>query len=449
MSLSSLLYIGCLIVFVAIYWLIPEKFRTVWILLASVAFCVYSMPKQMLALVLYVLAIYVIGLFAKEGGKLWVAVTVGISVVFLFIYKFEPISLVAPIGISYVTFQCIAYIVDIYRGKMPAEKDVISFFTYNLFFAKLTAGPIERPAEFMAQLRSPKVLSWKRCSRGVLLILMGFVKKIAVADVLGAGVNAVYGAAATSTGWETILASFMYAVQILFDFSGYTDIARGSAMLMGFELTENFDSPYMAVSFRDFWRRWHISLSTWLRDYVYIPLGGSRVVEWRRCFNIVVTFVVSGLWHGIGWTFLVWGLLHGLLQAGGILIENSGKKVRAALRINDKVYAWFMRVRTFLLVTFAWVFFRAASLGDAINILWAPFRGMGSLGAAFGTLGLSAGTIILVIAGIVSTTLISRLLKNPVGRDTVIFICILTVIVVALVFTTTFGTASPFIYFDF
>ena len=331
MILSSVTYLIFVAVCLILHDLLPRRFRNLWLLLVSVGFFLYAMPAQMPILMLFCLAVFgighILGKAPEQIKKIWLILGVGVCVGFLVFYKYLGFlagllglpaengifSLVVPIGISYVTFQCISYLVEVYKGRLAPEENPVDFLIYCLFFAKLTAGPIEAPGAFLAQLKQERACTPGDARKGIFRILMGFVKKIAVADFAAVGVNAVF-AAGEYTGWSVILAGVLYAVQIFFDFSGYTDIARGSAALFGIELTENFNSPYSATSVRDFWRRWHISLSTWLRNYIYIPLGGSRVGTARRYLNILITFLVSGIWHGASWTFVFWGLLHGLYQ---------------------------------------------------------------------------------------------------------------------------------------
>ena len=269
---------------------------------------------------------------------------------------------VLPVGISFYTFQSMSYTIDFYRGAIAREPSFVRFAAVVTFFPQLVAGPIERAKNLLPQFAKRQRVTLADVSDGASLFLLGLFKKVALANYLGPYVDRVYGDAATQGGAALALATFAFAWQIYFDFSGYTDMARGVARCMGFRLMLNFRNPYLAVSLADFWSRWHISLSTWFRDYVYIPLGGSRVGSLRLWRNLLITFVISGLWHGAAWTFLIWGALHGLG-----LIANRALEQVAWWR--ERCPRLAKRLVVFAFVCFAWVFFRAESLGQAVEIL--------------------------------------------------------------------------------
>ena len=269
---------------------------------------------------------------------------------------------VLPVGISFYTFQSMSYTIDFYRGAIAREPSFVRFAAFVTFFPQLVAGPIERAKNLLPQFAKRQRVTLADVSDGASLFLLGLFKKVALANYLGPYVDRVYGDAATQGGAALALATFAFAWQIYFDFSGYTDMARGVARCMGFRLMLNFRNPYLAVSLADFWSRWHISLSTWFRDYVYIPLGGSRVGSLRLWRNLLITFVISGLWHGAAWTFLIWGALHGLG-----LIANRALEQVAWWR--ERCPRLAKRLVVFAFVCFAWVFFRAESLGQAVEIL--------------------------------------------------------------------------------
>jgi D-alanyl-lipoteichoic acid acyltransferase DltB (MBOAT superfamily) len=269
---------------------------------------------------------------------------------------------VLPVGISFYTFQSMSYTIDFYRGAIAREPSFVRFAAFVTFFPQLVAGPIERAKNLLPQFAKRQRVTLADVSDGASLFLLGLFKKVALANYLGPYVDRVYGDAATQGGAALALATFAFAWQIYFDFSGYTDMARGVARCMGFRLMLNFRNPYLAVSLADFWSRWHISLSTWFRDYVYIPLGGSRVGSIRLWRNLLITFVISGLWHGAAWTFLIWGILHGLG-----LIANRALEQVAWWR--ERCPRLAKRLVVFAFVCFAWVFFRAESLGQAVEIL--------------------------------------------------------------------------------
>jgi alginate O-acetyltransferase complex protein AlgI len=284
-------------------------------------------------------------------------------------YHVPHLNVLLPIGISFHTFQTLSYIIDVYREKIPVERSFIKFALFVSFFPLLVAGPIERANRLLPQLERKNHFDVDRLSSGLKLMLWGFFKKVVIADRLAEYVNQIYPHAADYSGATLVLATYCFAFQIYCDFSGYTDIAIGSARVLGYDLMQNFNLPYLARSISEFWQRWHISLSTWFRDYVYFPLGGNRVSAMRWIFNIMVVFGLSGLWHGASWTFLVWGALHG----GYYLLERwVGPHVRGLCQrcaVPERVQALLQMLVTFHLVLFAWIFFRAGSLHDALFIV--------------------------------------------------------------------------------
>ncbi|MEO0797079.1 MAG: MBOAT family O-acyltransferase, partial [Verrucomicrobiota bacterium] len=269
-----------------------------------------------------------------------------------------------PMGISFYTFQTMSYTIDVYHGKCKAEKHPGYFALYVTFFPQLVAGPIERASHLLHQLRQSHCLKSTNLRYGFLRILWGLFKKTVIADNLAELVDYAYADPSNQSSFALALATFFFAVQIYCDFSGYTDIAIGSARLFGIKLMENFRLPYLSKTIHEFWGRWHISLSTWFRDYVYIPIGGNRVIRWRWYFNLIITFVASGLWHGASWNFLIWGLIHGLLLIGTYSIFN-----KQQMNQLSGWKAWITGSVTFVLVCAAWIFFRAETLPTAWAIL--------------------------------------------------------------------------------
>lgn len=282
---------------------------------------------------------------------------------------FPHLDVLLPIGISFHTFQTLSYTIDVYRGRIPVERSFTKFALYVTFFPLLVAGPIERASRLLPQFDRQNHFDVSRLSSGLKLILWGLFKKVVIADRLAEYVNQIYANPGDFSGPTLALATYCFAFQIYCDFSGYSDIAIGSARILGYDLMQNFNLPYMARSISDFWQRWHISLSTWFRDYVYIPLGGSRVSASRWGFNIVTVFAISGLWHGANWTFVVWGALHGVYYLLERFASKSAAAMAESLRIPNSVRAFFQVVITFHLVLLAWVFFRANSLTDAFTII--------------------------------------------------------------------------------
>ncbi len=287
---------------------------------------------------------------------------------------------ILPIGLSFHTFQSIAYILDVYHRRVKPEKNLGRFALFIAFFPQMVAGPIERASKMLPQLEGRKTFDYRAAVSGFILIAYGLAKKLVIADNLAPTVNDVYSNSHSFGSVSFILASYLFAIQIYCDFSGYTDIARGCARVLGFELSENFRAPYLARSVVDFWRRWHISLSTWFRDYVYLPMGGSKRSVLLTCINLLVVFLISGFWHGANWTFMVWGLLHGVY----VVVYRLTKRLREAvwtgfrLGAENPVRVALSVLITVHLVTIAWVFFRAGSLSDGLFIakgFFIPIRG--------------------------------------------------------------------------
>jgi alginate O-acetyltransferase complex protein AlgI len=373
---------------VTAYYLLGQAHRWKLLLAASYAFYAAWKPGYLLLIVASTLVDYWAGLRMDAASKkqkkvfLWASLAVNLGLLFTFKYfnffaetfnallgysgtaqALPALEVLLPVGISFYTFQTLSYTIDIYRGERRAESHLGLFALYVAFFPQLVAGPIERSTRLLPQLHKEHRFSYTRSLAGLELILWGLFKKVVIADRLAVLVDAVYGNPGAHTGPMLICATVFFAFQIYCDFSGYSDIAIGSARLLGIDLMVNFRAPYFAASIGEFWQRWHISLSTWFRDYVYIPLGGSRTSKGRHLGNLLITFVVSGLWHGANWTFIVWGLLHGCWLVAEVL-----------LGINDKRPTQFWprlgrQLWVFFLANVAWVFFRAANIGDAILIL--------------------------------------------------------------------------------
>lgn len=363
--------------------MLKHKYRWSLLLVASCYFYMFFKPIYILILfgtivIDYFAAIYI----HKSTGKrrklflvLSIIANVGVLCVFKY-YNFfidnlnwtftqsgsditlPYLNILLPIGLSFHTFQAMSYTIEVYRGKFEPEKHFGIYALYVMFYPQLVAGPIERPQNVLPQFHQEKFFNYSNVTAGLKLMAWGMFKKVVIADRLAIFVNQVYDNYTDYTGISLWIAAIFFSFQIYFDFSGYSDIAIGSARTMGFTLMQNFDRPYSATSIREFWTRWHISLSTWFKDYLYIPLGGNKVKLNRWLFNILIVFIVSGFWHGASWTFIVWGLLHGLYQVGGILIS------KYSLLPKDG-YGAIRRLIVFLLVTIAWVFFRAENFDKA------------------------------------------------------------------------------------
>jgi D-alanyl-lipoteichoic acid acyltransferase DltB (MBOAT superfamily) len=285
-------------------------------------------------------------------------------------YGVSSFDLLLPVGISFYTFQTLSYTIDVYNGRTQAQKHLGIFAVYVSFFPQLVAGPIERSKNLLPQFYIEHKFSFNRIKYGLQQMLWGFFKKVVIADRLAIVVDAVYNNLDDYTGISLLVATLFFAFQIYCDFSGYSDIAIGSARIMGFELMDNFKRPYFSKSILEFWRRWHISLSTWFRDYLYIPLGGSRVVKWRWYYNLFITFIISGLWHGANWTFITWGGLHGIFLILAIILTKPERYIIKMLRLDNSIIHKIYKVTfTFSLVCFAWIFFRANNISDALYII--------------------------------------------------------------------------------
>ena len=281
------------------------------------------------------------------------------------------LSLILPVGISFFTFQAAGYLIDVYRGKYKAERNFVNLALFVSFFPQLLSGPIGRGDQLLPQYRQPSKPSFSDLRGGLLTLTWGYFLKLVIADRAAILVDSVYLDYAQLPGICFVFATLIYGAQIYCDFAGYSAMAIGSARMLGIRLPENFRTPYFAQSIQEFWRRWHISLSTWFRDYVYFPLGGSRRGQWKTFRNVLIVFLLSGLWHGASWSFVVWGLLHGLYQIAGKLTKPAREKALGVLGVHTETgsYRVFRMAVTFLLVDFAWIFFRAEGLGTAVDMI--------------------------------------------------------------------------------
>ena len=380
----------------ALYFALGQRWRWSMLLVASCYFYMVFRPVYILILAFTILVDYVAGLRieAAEGiaRKRWLVASIVANVAVLAVFKYwnflnnslteflglgqlaNPIpglDLLLPIGLSFHTFQSLSYTIEVYRGRQAAERNPGVFALYVMFYPQLVAGPIERPQNLLHQFDERHEFDYARIVSGLQLMAWGLLKKIVVADRLASLVNQVYDAPQSYTGLPLLIGTMAFAFQIYCDFSGYSDIAIGAAQVMGFRLMRNFDRPYFSRSIGEFWRRWHISLSTWFRDYLYIPLGGNRTGRPRWLVNLFITFLVSGLWHGARWTFVVWGALHGAYLIIALLTAERRAQIRRTLGVeaHPRVLAVWQTCATFALVLVAWIFFRASSLRDAWYVL--------------------------------------------------------------------------------
>lgn len=401
-SIEFLLFFSIVCV---IYFSIPYKIRWLFLLIASYYFYMNWKPTFAILIFVSTLTTYITSLYIEKARgnikkmKFYLTLSLIFNFGILFIFKYynfintsfftilentgmrwqvPNLDILLPVGISFYTFQAVGYTIDVYRGEIKAEKHFGIYALFVSFFPQLVAGPIERSKNLLNQLRSNFDFKYDNFIQGFIQMLWGFFIKVCIADRVALYVNAVYKYPEEHNGTTFVLATLLFAIQIYCDFSGYTNIAIGSAKIMGFDLMENFRRPYFSKSIGEFWGRWHISLSTWFRDYLYIPLGGNRVGFVKHIRNLFITFIISGIWHGANWTFVVWGLLHGFFLVFAILRD---KYIDIALENSyfKKIKNIFNILITFSLVAFAWVFFRADNISDAMLILNKIFTQHGSL----------------------------------------------------------------------
>ena len=408
MLFNTIQYILFLPFVTAVYFLLPHKVRHVWLLAASWYFYMQWNPKYILllagcTLVTYTGARILEGMEGAPGRRkavLFACLAVNLGILGFFKYynfgtglmnrflgavhlpQFPALSIILPVGISFFTLQALGYLIDVYRGDIPAEHDFIRYALFVSFFPQLVAGPIERSGNLMHQLSERHTLTYENVRRGLLLILYGLFLKMVIADRVSPIVDAVYNDPASWPGFGVAFATFLFAIQIYCDFYGYSVIAAGSARILGIRLMSNFEAPFLSASVRELWSRWHISLSTWFRDYLYFPLGGGRAGLGKKIRNLLIVFGVSGLWHGASLGFVFWGLLNGLFQSVEAVAQETAKKGVAK--------GFPARIRTFLLFLFSLIFFRAGGMQPAfrtIRYLFSAFNPEILTGGSFFTLG--------------------------------------------------------------
>ncbi len=375
-----------------LYWICPSKYRYLFLLAASFYFYMYMDPKYIFFLLGTVTVSYLLALALDSARdvfrkKLYLFIGILALIGVLALLKYSgfiieiaglpspAIQFMLPVGISFYTFQTLGYLIDIYRGKYPAERHFGYYCLFVSFFPQILSGPIGRGDVLLPQLKKERTFDIYQASYGMKLMAVGYFKKLVVAGLLAPTVDKIYDNPESYVGLVYIIATFMFALQIYCDFSGYTDIAIGCAKLFGMELSENFKTPYFSRSIKEFWSRWHISLSTWFRDYLYIPLGGNRVGKIRHCFNLMLTFLVSGLWHGAGINYILWGGIHGFYQ---IIETISGKNKKGREEKRNPLLNLFSVFLTFMAVCLAWVFFRADSVSHAWRIISLSFHEIGN-----------------------------------------------------------------------
>lgn len=383
------------------YYVIPQRARWVWLLVASYFFYMSWNPEYALLIGISTVTTWAGGILIRacakspgvkggRAGKLWLAGCIICNLGILFFFKYynftvasigkitgrfgvvpPAFDVILPVGISFYTFQALGYLIDVYRGDVEPERNPFRYALFISFFPQLVAGPIERSGNLLRQMHERHAFDPQRVKDGLLLMGWGFFQKMVIADRIAILVTDVYDHYPNYTGLQIAVATVLFAFQIYCDFAGYSDIAVGAARVMGFDLMKNFRSPYYAETVGQFWRSWHISLTTWFRDYIYIPLGGNRCGRLRKYRNLLATFAISGLWHGARWNYVAWGLMNGIYQVAGDITKSwrMGFQKRLGIRTECWSYRLFRKLVTFALVDFAWLFFRAEGFQVALGML--------------------------------------------------------------------------------
>ena len=468
--------IACLINFI-----LNDKLRIYWLLICSYYFYMCWNPKYALLMLASTVITYLSGILISKSDninkkKFYVALSFFINLGILFVFKYYgfiastinatfgrlfslkipgTLNVLLPVGISFYTFQALSYTLDVYRKDVKVEKNFFKYALFVSFFPQLVAGPIEKSKDLLKQFDKTHKFNWNNLHEGLLLILIGFFYKLVIADRAAIVVNYVYndlGKYNNGGGIYLIIATVLFAIQIYFDFNAYSTIAKGSAQVMGYKLSTNFLKPYFASSVKEFWRRWHVSLSSWFKEYLYFPLGGSRKGFFRTQINIMIVFLISGLWHGAAWSFVIWGGLHGIYQ----IVENVISKYANIKKNNNLIHNIIKVIITFCLVDFAWIFFRANTIVDAFFVI----RHLLDFGMVkdFGLLGISKFELLLL--GIfVLTVFIVDIISIKIDIKTTFYkknIFVRWYFYYALIFTIIiFGIYGPgfdaqeFIYFQF
>lgn len=379
-----------------LYFILPHRFRWGMLLAASCIFYMWFIPKYIIILAITIVIDYAAGILIENSSgkerKNWLVISIISTCLVLFLFKYfnffnenfsriahalnlhypiEALSIILPVGLSFHTFQSLSYVIEVYRGNQKAERHFGIYSLYVMFYPQLVAGPIERPQNLLHQFYEKHEFEVERVTDGLKLMAWGMFKKVVIADRLALFVNQVYDTHSAYNGVAYVIATIFFAFQIYCDFSGYSDMAIGAARVMGFKLMKNFNRPYLSKSISEFWKRWHISLSTWFKDYLYISLGGNRCSAIRWQFNLFFTFLVSGFWHGANWTYIIWGGLNGFYLVFSLWTQKARKRIIKSLNLNSNQIALkIIQVTiTFSLVCFSWIFFRSRSTSIAFEII--------------------------------------------------------------------------------
>lgn len=490
MLFNSLEFLIFFPIVVLAYFLIPKKVRYLWLLCASYYFYMCWNAEYALLIATSTVITWLSGIFiarakTQRGRKLTVAASFVLNLAILFYFKYfyftmdninmvrqmlglsalvPKFDVILPVGISFYTFQALSYTMDVYRKEVAPEKNFFRYALFVSFFPQLVAGPIERSTKLLSQVNEDHHFDYLRARGGLLIMLWGFFLKLVIADRAAILVNTVYNAPESYSGSLIILATLAFAAQIYCDFASYSIIAKGAAKVMGFELMDNFRQPYLSASIAEFWRRWHISLSSWFKDYLYIPLGGNRKGVVRKYFNLMVVFLVSGLWHGASWNFVIWGAIHGIYQIVGALTLSIRKFVCALLGIDRKTaqYKWFQRIITLALVSFGWIFFRSDSLSGSILMVKKIFTDLAPwtlYGGGIFSMGLDGANVVVLILALLVLFLVSlrenagvRVTEAVEGSHIIVrwttYFALLFAVLIFGIYGPGFE-ASQFIYFQF
>ncbi len=463
------------------YWLIPHKYRWIFILAANAWFYISYDVRYLAVILVTMAASYICGILMGNGDDIHkrkiimitgILTTLSLLLVFKYLNfalytiskilnKFSipmqetTLKLIMPVGISFYTFMAVGYIVDVYKGRTEPVRHFGKYAIFVSFFPNISSGPIERAGHFIPQIDKEKSFDYDSVVYGARLLMLGMIKKVVIADMMVKYVDAVFNKVPERHGICFAWATLLYTFEIYCDFSGYSDMAVGVARMLGFELTGNFRQPYLASSIKEFWGRWHISLSTWFRDYVYIPLGGNRCKKARRDLNLLITFLLSGLWHGASWTFVLWGGIHGMAQ----IIENRIKEAIGLTRDKEKTLSGpvklLLTLLTFCIVSYAWMFFRANSISEAFYIVRSMFSDF-NLRDAMAQMTMSNKSVIKTGAAIILLLIYDHfnergdlLMKMNKMKAPVRFVIYVLSAILVIALKTHNTEAQEFIYFKF
>lgn len=424
MLFNSIEFVIFFIIVTSLYFALEHKYRWFLLLAASCYFYMAFVPVYILILGFTIVIDYYAGILIEQSAgnkrKSWLVVSLIANIGVLAVFKYynflndnltfllgqagkeNPVpylSILLPIGLSFHTFQAMSYTIEVYRGHQKAERNFGIYALYVMFYPQLVAGPIERPQNLLFQFYAKHSFEINRVISGLKLMLWGFFKKLVVADRLATYVDAAYNYPENHSGITLIVATVFFAFQIYCDFSGYSDIAIGAARVMGFDLMKNFNRPYFASTISEFWKRWHISLSTWFKDYLYISLGGNRVAVPRMYFNLFIVFLISGLWHGANWTYVIWGALNGFYLVAAIMRDRFIAKYKLEIPGSKGLAGKSFNILfTFVLICFSWIFFRASNVSDAFLIIQKMASFDGPLYSTYPTMFFCLLSIIMLLA---------------------------------------------------